>query len=52
MVDIITPCIDHTHNMKLLECISNEEIWEAVNNIGALKAPELDGLCAAFYQGC
>ena len=52
MVDIITPCIDHTHNMQLLECISDEEVWEAVNSIGALKAPEPDGLCASFYQSC
>lgn len=50
LVDIISPSITELHNRQLLLPILDEEIWDAVNSIGALKAPSPDGLCAAFFQ--
>lgn len=34
------------------KAIPNEEIWNAVKNIGLLKAPGLEGIHAIFYQNC
>ncbi|KAL6134011.1 hypothetical protein ACLB2K_066244 [Fragaria x ananassa] len=46
------PCIDDADNDLLLKQITDDELWEAVNAIGALKAPGPDGLHASFYQNC
>ncbi|XP_050385675.1 uncharacterized protein LOC126802153 isoform X3 [Argentina anserina] len=49
---ILEHCIDDIDNELLLKQITDDEIWEAVNAIGALKAPGPDGLHASFYQNC
>lgn len=38
--------------MTLLNPISDDELWKAVNGIGMMKAPGTDGFHAVFYQKC
>lgn len=52
LADIISPCINSQHNVQVLKSVTNEEIWDAVNRIGALRAPRLDGLSVGFYHEC
>lgn len=51
-LSVVDPCIDDADNDLLLKQITDDELWEAVNAIGALKAPGPDGLHASFYQNC
>lgn len=38
--------------LRLVSPILDDKIWEAVNGIGALKAPGPDGLNVGFFQEC
>ncbi|KAL6174610.1 hypothetical protein ACLB2K_051256 [Fragaria x ananassa] len=49
---IIEPVINSADNTMLLQQVTEEEIFAAVNSIGALKAPGPDGIHASFYQNC
>lgn len=51
-LSVIDPCIDNNDNISLLKQITDEEIWDAVKAIGALKAPGPDGLHTSFFQNC
>nr|XP_011459772.1 PREDICTED: uncharacterized protein LOC105350086 [Fragaria vesca subsp. vesca] len=51
-VNIIEPVISDSDNAMLLQQVSDEEIQEAINSIGVLKAPGPDGIHASFYQNC
>nr|CBL94160.1 putative RNA-directed DNA polymerase (Reverse transcriptase) [Malus domestica] len=52
LADITQPCVSNHHNESLLSLVTDEEIWDAVSSIGALKALGLDGLSVAFFHGC
>lgn len=52
ITQVINPCITNEHYNMLTDTPSNAEIWDAVKNIGALKAPGPDGIHASFYQDC
>ncbi|XP_050136156.1 uncharacterized protein LOC126611875 [Malus sylvestris] len=39
-------------NVALLKPVEDNEIWEAVKSIRALKSPGPDGIGAGFYQEC
>ncbi|KAL6202510.1 hypothetical protein ACLB2K_026218 [Fragaria x ananassa] len=49
-INIINPCINESDNELHMKQVPEEEIWDAVNSIGALKATWPDGLHAVFYQ--
>ncbi|CAL9009540.1 unnamed protein product [Prunus brigantina] len=51
-ISIIEPCISIEDNSFLMAGVSELEVLEAVNSIGALKAPGLDGLHAIFFHQC
>ncbi|XP_034229350.1 uncharacterized protein LOC117638326 [Prunus dulcis] len=48
--EIIQPCISASDNDRLLAPVYEEELFEAIKSIGALKAPGPDGVHAIFYQ--
>ncbi|KAM1247830.1 hypothetical protein ACFX2J_043726 [Malus domestica] len=50
-MDITQPCVCNHHNESLLSLVIDEEIWDTVCSLGALKAPGPDGLSAAFFHG-
>ena len=53
-VDEVLNCVDSrvTQNMNevLLEPFTGEEIWDALESIGDLKAPGADGMPSIFYK--
>lgn len=49
---MIRPCIFYDQINSLIYIPLEAEIWEVVNNIGALKALRQDGVHASFYQNC
>lgn len=48
----VNQCISVSQNESLIKDVTNEEIWNAVNNIGPLKAQGPDGIHAIFYHNC
>jgi len=42
--------VDATMNLKLTEAVTMEEVYEATHQLGATKAPGLDGLNGLFFQ--
>lgn len=42
MANVTIPCIYNHQNDQLLKPVEENEIWEAVKSIGALKAPGPD----------
>ncbi|KAL6190194.1 hypothetical protein ACLB2K_036592 [Fragaria x ananassa] len=51
-ISVLEPTINQTDNELLLQQVTDEEIYDAVHSIGALKAPGPDGLHAIFFQKC
>ena len=49
-VDKIQPSITQEQNLTLTCEVTNEEIWNAVNSIGALKALDLMGYMLHFIK--
>ncbi|KAI5313661.1 hypothetical protein L3X38_042837 [Prunus dulcis] len=43
-IDILSPCITQSDNGLLLVAVSEQEVFNVINRIGALKAPVPDGL--------
>lgn len=50
--NIIETCITANQNMALMCPVSDDEVWKAVNGIGALKSPRSDCIHASFYHKC
>jgi hypothetical protein len=48
--ELITPMIDEDTNKNLIKEFTNEEISDALFQIGPLKAPGADGFPARFFQ--
>ncbi|XP_052485232.1 uncharacterized protein LOC128040503 [Gossypium raimondii] len=48
----IRRCISEEDNIKLKARFTNEEIWEALSEMGPTKASGDDGFPALFYQKC
>jgi hypothetical protein len=46
----IDPCVTPEMNNSLMETFTEEEVWSALESIGDLKAPGLDGMPALFYK--
>jgi len=50
VTQLMTPCITEEMNVDLCKPFTEEEISNALFQIGPLKAPGLDGLPARFFQ--
>jgi hypothetical protein len=50
MLDLFTPIITEEKNIFLCSIPSEEEIFEAINSLGSIKAPGPDGFTALFYK--
>jgi hypothetical protein len=46
----VQPCITRMLNEFLMAPYSGGEVWKALDNIGDLKAPRVDGILAVFYK--
>ena len=50
MLDLFTPIITEEENIFLCSIPSEEEIFEALNSLGSIKALDPDGFTSLFYK--